>query len=450
VRARERLSTPAAVSRSPHVQAFRGLVLHFIADPNELGERACEYFDDGLLLLHDGKVAAVGTAQALLPTVPAEAELVDYSGKLIVPGFVDTHVHYAQTDIIAAYGEQLLEWLERYTFPVEQRFADPEYAHEVAGFFLTELLRNGTTTALVFATVHPQSVDAFFTAAQARGLRMIAGKVLMDRNCPQALRDTAESGYADSAALIEKWHGKDRLLYAVTPRFAPTSSERQLELAGRLLDEHPGVYFQSHVAENKSEVAWVAELYPWSRSYLDVYDHFGLLRERAVYAHCIHLGDSDRQRMGETGAAMSFCPTSNLFLGSGLFDADAATRHHVRVGLGTDVGGGTSLSMLRTLHEAYKVAQLGGQRLSPLRALYLATLGSAHALYLDDRIGNFVAGKEGDFIVLDPEATALMARRMANTVDLVDRLFVLMMLGDDRSVFATHIMGRREYARSPG
>ncbi len=443
------MSTPPAPQAAPRIQAFRGALLHFLGDPDELGASAHEYFDDGLLVLHDGKVAAAGAAHALLPGLPEGVELADYSGKLIMPGFVDTHVHYAQTDIIAAYGEQLLEWLERYTFPVERRFADPEYAREVADFFLTELLRNGTTTALVFATVHPQSVDAFFTAAQARGLRMIAGKVLMDRNCPEFLCDTADSAYADSKALIEKWHGKDRLLYAVTPRFAPTSTERQLELAGRLLDEHPGVYLQSHAAENKSEVAWVAELYPWSRSYIDVYDHFGLLRPRAVYAHCIHLDSTDRERMGKTGAAMSFCPTSNLFLGSGLFDADAAKRHNVRVGIGTDVGGGTSLSMLRTLDEAYKVAQLGGQRLSPLRAFYLATLGSARSLYLDDRIGNFVAGKEGDFIVLDLAATPLMARRMASTGDLVERLFVLMMLGDDRAVFATHIMGRRESARSP-
>lgn len=434
----------------PRVQAFRGAVLHFVGDPGELGAQAHEYFDDGLLVLREGKVAAAGEAQALLPGLPEGTELVDYSGKLIMPGFVDTHVHYSQTDSIAAYGEQLLEWLERYGFPIERRFADPEYAREVADFFLTELLRHGTTTALVFASVHPESVDAFFTAAQARGLRMIAGKVMMDRNCPEHLRDTAESAYADSKALIEKWHGRERLLYAVTPRFAPTSTERQLELAGRLLDEHPGVYLQSHVAENKSEVAWVAELYPWSRSYVGVYDHFGLLRERAVYAHCIHLDDADRQRMAETGTAMAFCPTSNLFLGSGLFDAEAARRHGVRVGLGTDVGGGTSLSMLRTLDEAYKVAQLGGQRLSPLRAFYLATLGAARSLYLDERIGNFLAGKEGDFVVLDLAATPLMARRMASTTDLVERLFVLMMLGDDRAVFATHIMGRRESARSSG
>jgi guanine deaminase len=338
----------------------------------------------------------------------------------------------------------LLEWLERYTFPAERRFGDPIHAREVADFFLTELLRNGTTTAAVFATVHPQSVDAFFEAARVRGARMIAGKVMMDRNCPEFMRDTAQSSYDDSKALIARWHGTDRLLYAVTPRFAPTSTERQLELAGRLLDEHPGDYLQSTVAEKLAEVACAAHLFPGSRSYLDIYDRFGLLRERAIYAHCIHLDDTDRARMGASGAAMSFCPTSNLFLGSGLFDIDAARRHGVRVGLGTDVGGGTSFSMLRTQDEAYKVAQLGGHRMTPLSAFYHATLGGARALYLDDRIGNFALGKEGDFIVLDPAATPLIERRMRNTETLPERLFVLMMLGDDRAVAATYLMGIRQ------
>jgi guanine deaminase len=429
------------------MQAFRGTLLHFLGDPDELGESAHELIDDGLLVLRDGKVAATGNARELLPTLTVDTPVVDCSGRLIVPGFVDTHVHYPQADIIAAYGEQLLEWLDRYTFPTERRFSDPEYARGVADFFLGELLRNGTTTAAVFATVHPQSVDAFFEAALALGLRMIAGKVMMDRNCPEFLRDTAESSYDESKALIERWHGRSRLLYAVTPRFAPTSTERQLELAGMLLDEHPDVYLQSHVAENQDEVAWVAELFPWSRSYLDVYDRYGLVRERAIFAHCLHLDAADRDRMGATGAAMSFCPTSNLFLGSGLFDTDAARRHGVRVGMGTDIGGGTSFSMLRTLDEAYKVAHLLGHRLSPLKAFYFATLGGARALHLDDRIGNFTAGKDGDFVVLDLEATPLLERRMQHTSTLAERLFVLMMLGDDRSVAATYAMGEQRHAR---
>jgi guanine deaminase len=400
-----------------------------------------------LLVIVDGKVERCGDAHTLLATLASDVEIVDHSGKLIVPGFIDAHVHYPQTDVIAAYGEKLLEWLTRYTFPAERRFDDPAHAREVADFFLAELLRNGTTTAGVFATVHPASVDAFFDAAEALGARMIAGKVMMDRNCPPHLCDTAESSYEQSQALIERWHRRGRALYAVTPRFAPTSSERQLELAGRLLGEHDGLYLQSHLAENADEVKWVAELFPWSRSYLDVYDRYGLLRERALYAHCLHLDDADRVRMATTGAAMVFCPTSNLFLGSGLFDVDAARRHRVPVAVGTDVGGGTSFSMLRTLDEAYKVAHLLHQRLSPFAALHLATLGGARALHLDDRIGNFAAGKEADFVVLDPAATPLLARRMQSAGTIAEQLFALLMLGDDRCVAATYLMGERRHAR---
>ena len=430
------------------IRAFRGEILDFVGDPATLGDIAHRHFADGVLLVRGGKVAAVGPAPAMLASIPADAVVTDYRGKLIVPGFIDTHVHYAQTDIIASYGAQLLEWLEKYTFPAEARFADPKHARDVAEFFVAELLRNGTTTAMVFATTHKASVDAIFEAARARSLRVIAGKVLMDRNVPEAVRDTADSGFDDSQALIAQWHGRDRLAYAVTPRFAPTSTERQLDLCGRLLEEHPDVYLQSHVAENVGEVAWVADIYPWSRSYLDVYDHFGLLRERAVYAHCIHLDATDRKRMADTGTAMSFCATSNLFLGSGLFDLRAAHERGVRVGLGTDVGGGTTLSMLRTMAESYKVCQLAGQSLSPMQAFYLATLGGAAALYLEERIGNFDIGKEADFVVLDPEATPHLARRMERTATLAERLFAFMIMGDDRAVHATHVLGARAHARA--
>jgi guanine deaminase len=427
--------------------AFRGQLLHFLEDPATAGESAYEYFEDGVLVVRNGRVARVGDWASVRTTLPEGTTVVDCTDRLILPGFIDTHIHYAQSDIIASYGEQLLEWLDRYTFPTEQRFGDPAHAGEVAGFFLDELLRNGTTTAMVFGTVHSASVDAIFEAARLRNLCLIAGKVLMDRNCPEFLRDTAESGYEDTGALIGRWHGRDRLLYAVTPRFAPTSTERQLELAGRLLDEHPGVLMQSHVAENLDEVRWVAELFPWSRSYLDVYDRYGLLRRGAVYAHSIHLDTRDRQRMAETGAAISFCATSNLFLGSGLFDLDAARTHGVEVSIGTDVGAGTSFSMLRTLAESYKVAQLARQRLSPLRAFYLATLAGARALGLEDRLGNFTPGKVADFVLLDPAATPLMARRMRSAAGLVDELFVLMMLGDDRAVAATHVAGVPRHVR---
>ncbi|HRO38113.1 guanine deaminase [Thauera sp.] len=437
-----------AVPPSPPVSAVRGEIVHFLADPAHHAH-ALEHFADGVLVVRDGHVAECGPAAELLPRLPAGTPLADHRGRLILPGFVDTHVHYPQTDIIASHGEQLLEWLEKYTFPAEQRFADPAHAAEVAGFFCDELLRNGTTTAAAFATVHPASVDALFEAAQARRMRMITGKVLMDRNCPDFLRDSAETGYAASKALIERWHDRGRLLYAVTPRFAPTSTPAQMRLAGQLFREHPGVFLQSHLAENRAEVAWVAQLHPEARSYLDVYAHAGQLGMRAVFAHCLWLDDADRRRMAEAGAAMSFCPTSNLFLGSGLFDLRRAHELGVRVGLGTDVGGGTSFSMLQTLNEAYKVLQLGGQSLSAAGAFHLATLGGAHSLYLDDRIGNFMPGKEADFVVLDPRATPLLARRSAACATLEERLFALMVLGDDRAVAATHVMGTPAWRR-PG
>lgn len=426
--------------------AVRGEIVHFLADPAH-DTTALVHFNDGLLILSGGHIAECGPAQDLLPHLPSGTPVADYRGKLILPGFIDTHVHYPQTDIIASHGEQLLEWLEKYTFPAERRFAERAHADEVAGFFCDELLRNGTTTACSFATVHAASVDALFEAAQARRMRMITGKVLMDRNCPDFLCDTAASGYAESKALIERWHGRDRLLYAITPRFVPTSTPEQLALAGQLFAEHPSVLLQSHVAENRAELEWVARLHPEARSYLDVYAHHGLLGKRALYAHCIWLDDTDRQRMADTGTAISFCPTSNLFLGSGLFDLARARERGIRVGLGTDVGGGTSFSMLQTLNEAYKVLQLAGQSLSAVAAFHLATLGGARSLYLDDRIGNFAPGREADFVVLDPCATPLLARRSAACNTLEERLFTMMMLGDDRAVAATFVLGEAAWRR---
>jgi len=427
--------------------AFRGSLLHLLRDPGDAAASdAARYFEDGVLVVRDGRIVEAGSARDVLARLPADAAVKDYSGKLLVPGFVDCHIHYPQTDMIASHGAQLLEWLERYTFPTERRFDDPGHAREVADFFLDELLRNGTTTALVLGTVHPQSVDAIFEASRVRGLRMIAGKVLMDRNCPEYLRDTARSGYAESRDLIERWHGRDRLLYAVTPRFAPTSSAEQLEGAGRLAEEFPGVYVHTHLAENRSEVAWVKELFPSSRSYLDVYAGFGLVRRRSVFAHCIHLDDAERRLMAERGASAAFCPASNLFLGSGLLDLRRTREHAIAVGLGTDVGAGTSFSMLRTMQEAYKVARLGGQALPPYQALYLATLGGAQALDLADRIGNFEPGKEADFVVVDLAATPLLERRLRQARDLAEKLFAWIMLGDDRSVVATYASGKQVYS----
>lgn len=426
--------------------AFRASILHCLADPGVATDfdesSAIEYIEDGLLLVEKGYVRETGDAETLLPKLSADVRIVDHRGRLIIPGMIDCHVHFPQIDIIASYGEQLLDWLKEYAFPVEQKFGDAGHAAEVAKFFVSELLRNGTTTALVFATVHPQSADAIFDEALTHNMRLIAGKVLMDKNCPKALRDDARSAYADSLRLIRKWHGKGRLSYAITPRFAMTSSEGQLAEAGRLASEYPDVYVHTHLAENSDEVSLIAKQFSWSRSYLDVYEHFGLVRERSVFAHCLHLDDQDRRSMAGNGAAIAFCPTSNLFLGSGLFDLGAAREKSIRVGLGTDVGGGTSLSMLRTASEAYKVLHLQDQTLPPFGALYLATLGAARALYLDDRIGNFAEGKEADFIVLDSNASSITSRRLKTSGDIAETLFALIMLGDDRCVAATYLMGK--------
>jgi guanine deaminase len=440
-------AAPAGGSR-----LIRARLLHFLADPgNGVAPRpgSLELLEDGGLWIEAGRVRRCGPWAAVAAEVPPGTPVDDHSGRLVMPGFVDTHSHYPQTDVIASPGHGLLDWLDRYTFPAERRFADPAWAREVAEFFCDELLRNGTTTALVFGTVHPQSVDAFFGVAQARGLRMVAGKVLMDRHCPDFLADTVQSGYDDSLALIQRWHGVDRLHYALTPRFAITSSEAQLEATGALAQRFPDLVIQSHVAENLAEVAKVRELFPRSRSYLDVYDGYGLLRPRAVYAHCIHLDAEDRQRMAATGTTAAFSPTSNLFLGSGLFDLGQALDEGLRVGIASDVGGGSSFSLLRTLAAGYQVAHLKGCVLSPLRAFYLATLAGAQALGLEAAIGNFEVGKEADCIVLDPACTPLIARRMAGADSLAEQLFVWQTLGDDRAISHSYVQGRLAWQR-PG
>jgi len=425
------------------VEALRASILHCLGDPGETpNPSAWEYFEDGLLVVDDGHIAAVGPADALRKKLPADLEITDYSGKLIVPGFIDCHVHFPQLDIIGSYGAQLLDWLNQYAYPAEAKFADPDYAREVAKAFVEELLRNGTTTALVFGTVHAHSADAIFEAAEARNMRLIAGKVLMDSNCPAELRDTPESGYADSRALIERWHGRGRLGYAITPRFALTSSPEQLTAAGKLAAEYPDTWIHTHLAENMDEVEQIARQFPDSRSYLDVYDCFGLVRERAVFAHCLHMDEQDRSRMAASNAAAAFCPTSNLFLGSGLFNLPAMRKAGINCGLGTDVGGGTSLSMLRTASEAYKVLHLQEHALPAMRALYLATLGAAETLDLDDKIGNFKKGKEADFAVLDFAGSSLTARRCTAARTIEEKLFALMTLADDRNVVATYVEGR--------
>src|SRR5436305_6255673 len=379
-----------APGQSDSVTALRGTVVTcrddpFLTDP----AKAFAVERDGIVLCRDGMIEDVGPAADLMTSIPAGVQVIDYSGCLIAPGFIDTHVHYVQTEIIASYGAQLLDWLDRYAFPAELAFADPVHAAAMARVFCDELLRNGTTTALVLCAVHPQSVDALFAEAERRGMRIAAGKVLMDRNAPARLRDTAQQGYDDSKALIARWHGRGRALYAITPRFAGTSTAAQLDAAGTLWREHPDVFVHTHIAENRREVEWTAELFPERKNYLDIYDHHGLIGRRAVLAHGVHLSEDELCRCHESGTALAHCPTSNLFLGSGLFSVSAAKnpRRPVHVGIGTDIGGGTSFSLLATMGAAYQVAQLGGRSVSAGEALYLATLGGARALALDDRFG---------------------------------------------------------------
>ncbi|MEL6816592.1 MAG: guanine deaminase, partial [Cyanobacteria bacterium J06598_3] len=412
--------------------------------------------------------------------------ITHYPNQLIIPGLIDTHIHFPQTEMIAAYGEQLLTWLDRYTFPTEQKFSSEDYSFIVAHHFLNELLSHGTTTALVFTTVYPQSTDAFFEAAYSRNLRMIAGKVLMDRHAPEALLDTPESAYGQSKHLIEKWHGCDRLLYAVTPRFAITSTPEQLAVAGQLLQEFPNVYLHTHLAENPDEIKWTAELFPQAQNYLAVYEQAGLVGKRSIFAHGIHLSEAELATLSRCHCSLAHCPSSNLFLGSGLFPVHQAKDANINVGLGTDIGAGTSFSVLATGGEAYKVAQLQQQTLTPFQALFLATLGGAQTLWLADKLGNFLPGKEADFVVLDPSATATLAFRnqrllerlqtsqdpskatapqtpqttkerqavapppIEETVldDLRSLIFSLLILGDDRSVLATYIAGQLAHERS--
>jgi guanine deaminase len=436
---------------SPTTQAYRARLLHFLADPASTpdGEAARAWFEDGLLVVDagTGRVRAAGDYTALAPGLPPDAVVHDLRGKLIVPGFIDTHLHFPQTDMIASPAPGLLPWLDTYTFPTERRFDDPIHARAVAEFFLDELLRNGTTTALVYCTVHASSADALFEASAARNLRMAGGKLLMDRHCPDFLRDTAE--LHETEDLIRRWHGRGRALYAITPRFAPTSTEGQLAAAGELARAYPDTFIQTHVSENRDECAWVGELFPERRSYLEVYEHAGLVRRRAMFGHCIWFDDADFASLAAHGAAIAHCPTSNLFLGSGLFDLARADAAGALVSLGTDVGAGTSFSMLQTMNEAYKVARMKGNYLPALRMFYFATLGAARAMGLEGTIGNFAAGAEADFIVLDPGATPLLARRTAQAASLDELLFAFALLGDDRAVAATYAAGKLVHARDP-
>lgn len=425
------------------MKAYRAAILRF----DDQGQAV---FDkDGLLVVGSDvsgteRVLAVGPSDLLLDRY-VQLPLEHLPGRIIAPGFVDLHVHFPQIDVIGSPASGLLPWLENYTFPQEARFADAAHSADAAQFFLTELVRNGVTTAMTFATSHPASVDAFFTEAQRRKMRMICGKVLQDRHSPDGVRDDTVQGLVDTEALIQRWHGQGRLGYAITPRFAPSCSDIQLRGAGELAARYPDVWIQSHVAENKDEIAWARSLFPDARSYLSVYDGFGLMRKRAIYAHCIHFDDDDRALMRDTGAAAAVSPTSNLFLGSGFFDYAGADRVGFQYGLASDVGGGTSLSPFHTMLAAYYVGREGqtktGLSLTPQQLWWQHTAGAAQALGLDGVIGNLQPGCEADFIVLDPRCTALLERRSAQAASLDELLFAMIVLGDDRLVQRTVIAG---------
>lgn len=405
------------------------------------------YTETGAVLVDAGHIVWAGQAGDEPAELARDAARHDYGDSLILPGFVDGHVHYPQIGVIASFGAQLLDWLEKYTFPEEARFSDPDYARETAKPFLDLLLANGTTTAAVYCTVHPESAEAFFAESSARNLRMIAGKILMDRNAPDSVLDTAQGGYDDSKALIAKWHGQGRNLYAVTPRFAPTSTPAQLEACGALMVEHDDVYLQSHVSENTDEVRWVADLFPDARSYQDVYAKYGMLGPRALYGHAIHMDAADLAQAAETDTRYVHCPTSNLFIGSGLFRLNETRRAGVGVMLGCDVGGGTSLSPFATMKAAYEIAQFGGYSLTPEEAFWLSTAGGAETLSLGERIGRLSPGYEADIVVLDVNSTPVIRQRMARADSLRDMLFAQMILADDRAVQATYAAGKRVYVK---
>lgn len=431
------------------IQAVRAEILDFTADPATHGCAALRHYKDGILVIESGKILHLGNAQTLLPTLPPKTPVTHYKDHLIIPGMIDTHIHFPQTPMIAAHGGgQLLNWLDTCTFPTEERFSDTQYAERVAAFFIKELLRNGTTTAMVFGSVHPASVNAIFKHAMLHNMRIIAGKVMMDRHCPDALKDTPEQAYDDSKALIEQWHNRGRLMYAVTPRFAPSCSTEQLNIAGTLLAEYPDVYMQTHLSENTDECNWVKALFPEAKDYLDVYERANLLGRRSIFAHAIHISDDELKRLSESQSAIAHCPSSNLFIGSGLFDLKRCEQANVQIGMASDIGAGTSFSLFQNYNEAYKIQQLQGGTLSPLKGLYLNTLGGARALHLEGIVGNFNLGCEADFIVLNKSATPLIKLRLKHSHEIEDTLFALMMLGDDRCVSKTYVMGKAVYDKS--
>lgn len=423
---------------------IRGRLLSFKDVPRDIDDTSSySYEEDGAVLTTDGVIIASGDYASVKQQAPAEAIAIDHRPHLIMPGFIDTHLHFPQMQVIGSYAAALLEWLNTYTFVEEQKFVDPVHAARIAKAFFDELVRHGTTSAVAYCSVHKSSAEAFFSESHRRNFRMIAGKVMMDRNAPPALLDTPQSGYDDTKAIIEEWHGKGRQMVAITPRFAITSSPEQLDMAGALMREFPDLHMQTHLSENHAEIEFTKELYPQHHDYVAVYDHYGLLGPKSLFGHSIHLSDREADAMSASGSVAVFCPTSNLFLGSGLFDLKTLDERDdpVRIAIATDIGGGSSYSMLRTLDEGYKILQLQGQRMTPLESFYRITLGNARALSLEDKIGSIEPGREADMVVLNAGATPAMALRMETVTKLSEELFLLQTMGDDRAIVETYIAG---------
>lgn len=418
---------------------IRARVLSFLREPQGPEDSdSFRYIPDGALVIEDGLIRAIGSFDGI---EAGETEIIDHRPHLLMPGFIDTHLHFPQMQVIASWAAELLDWLNDYTFPEETRYSDPDLCAVMARNFIDRLTEHGTTTAVAYASVHPTSVDALFDEALRRNMRLITGKVMMDRSAPEALLDTAQSSYDDSKALIARWHGRGRLGYAITPRFAITSTPEQMEAAQALAQEHPECHVQTHLSENHAEIALSCQLYPDARDYTDIYARYGLLSPRSLLGHAIHLSDREIAALGETRSKPVFCPTSNLYLGSGLFDDARLRAAGLIPGIATDIGGGTSYSMLQTLAEGYKVLQLNRQRLHPYRAFHWITRGNAVALGLEDRIGTLDAGSEADLVVLDAHATPAMALRMERARSLADELFTLLVMGDDRAIVQTYLAG---------
>jgi len=430
-----------------HPSVYRASILHFLDDPEVRGNNAYAYYEDGALVVDEGKIVALGEAQPILDALDHPANLLDYRGSLLMPGMIDCHAHYAQLDIMASFGDSLLDWLNHYTFPAEALFKDPRHALAKSEHYLDTLLANGTTSALVFGTVHKTSVEAFFEAAHSRNMRMVCGQVLMDRNAPSNLCQSAQQSHTENQELIQKWHQRGRQHYAITPRFAITSSPEQLELAGALAREHPALLIHSHLSENKDEIALVSKLFPNMQDYLSVYEHHGLVTDRSMFAHGVHLTSSESKRLAHSGASIAFCPSANNFLGSGFADLAQFESTGLNWGIASDVGAGTRLCMLEVLAEAYKVGQQVGYTLSPLNAFYRVTRGNAERLHLQDKIGSFSVGMEADFVVLDLHANDVLSNRIKHCETLEDTLFALMMLGDNRAIQHTYVAGKHRYQR---